>query len=390
MNNKRHAEIAGAGFAGLTAAAALARRGWRVRVHEQADRLRTAGAGIYIYENGLRIFETLGIYEAIVKGAHPAYKREMRDDANRIISTIDWDTTRGRRLFTIVRQRCIDALADAARAAGAEIVTGSKAVAARPEGVLELADGREIEADLVVAADGVNSLLRDSLGLLRSRKFLVDGAIRLLLARTAAERSSEEGRKYIEYWSGTRRILYTPCSDDEIYLAFTMLNRDEEATAVPVRKETWKGSFPHLAELIDRIGDQGRYDPFEIIRLSRWSKGRVAVIGDAAHALPPNLGQGGGCAMMNALSLATILDEHATIDDALEDWERRERPLTEHTQRISMLYSIPTTWPPRLRAYAFAIAGKSKWLTRQRMKTANHVPTGTRESAPADVRVEEG
>ena len=60
--------------------------------------------------------------------------------------------------------------------------------------------------------------------------------------------------------------------------------------------------------LIDRIGEQGRYDRFDLIKLKRWSAGRVALIGDAAHALPPNIGQGGGCAMMNALSLAVYLD----------------------------------------------------------------------------------
>ena len=65
---QRHAEIVGAGFAGLTAACALAQRGWSVRVHERADRLRTTGAGIYIYENGLRVLEAVGAYEAAVRG----------------------------------------------------------------------------------------------------------------------------------------------------------------------------------------------------------------------------------------------------------------------------------------------------------------------------------
>ena len=64
---KRHAEIIGAGFAGLTAACAFAQRGWSVRVHERADRLRTTGAGIYIYENGLRVLEAVGAYEAAVE-----------------------------------------------------------------------------------------------------------------------------------------------------------------------------------------------------------------------------------------------------------------------------------------------------------------------------------
>src|ERR1044071_7331899 len=82
---KRHAEIAGAGFAGLAAACALAQRGWSVRVHERADRLRTTGAGIYVYENGLRVLEALGAYDEAVRGAPFAHTREVRDDQNRTI-----------------------------------------------------------------------------------------------------------------------------------------------------------------------------------------------------------------------------------------------------------------------------------------------------------------
>jgi 2-polyprenyl-6-methoxyphenol hydroxylase-like FAD-dependent oxidoreductase len=156
-----------------------------------------------------------------------------------------------------------------------------------------------------------------------------------------------------------------------------MLDRDAVAKAVPVDRGAWKRWFPHLEPLIDRLDDQGRYDRFELIKLRRWSAGRVAVIGDAAHALPPNIGQGGGCAMMNALSLAVHLDRDRDVPAALDAWERAERPLTEHTQRISWLLGLPTTWPPSLRAKALALAGKSKWLVKQRTRTALHRPTGT-------------
>ena len=105
---ERHAEIAGAGFAGLTAACALAQRGWSVRVHERADRLRTTGAGIYIYENGLRVLEAVGAYEAAVKGAPFAHTREVRDGNDRLISMHRWA---GSRVFSIVRQNVINALA---------------------------------------------------------------------------------------------------------------------------------------------------------------------------------------------------------------------------------------------------------------------------------------
>jgi 2-polyprenyl-6-methoxyphenol hydroxylase-like FAD-dependent oxidoreductase len=144
-----------------------------------------------------------------------------------------------------------------------------------------------------------------------------------------------------------------------------------------VLRDSWKRAFPHLETLIDRLGEQGRYDRFELIKLRRWSAGRAAIIGDAAHALPPNIGQGGGCSMMNALSLAVHLDREPDVLAALDTWERNERPITDHTQRISVLLGLPTTWPPRLRAVTLALAGRSKWLTRQRTRTALHRPTGT-------------
>jgi 2-polyprenyl-6-methoxyphenol hydroxylase-like FAD-dependent oxidoreductase len=371
--NKRHAEIAGAGFAGLTAACALAQRGWTVRVHERADRLRTTGAGIYIYENGLRVLEAVGAYATAVKGAPFAHTREVRDGSGRLIAVHSW---KGSRVFSIVRQNVINALAAAAQSAGAEIVTDSTAEGATPEGELVLVDGSRHKADLIVAADGSNSRLRDSLALLAKRKYLVDGCTRLLMDKTAAERAGGDG-KTIEYWSGTRRILYTPCSEDDIYIALTMLDTDEIAKAVPVRKDDWKRWFPPLEALIERIGVQGRYDRFELIKLKSWSAGRVAIVGDAAHALPPNIGQGGGCAMMNALSLAVYLQRDSNIAAALETWERNERPLTDHTQRISYILGLPTTWPSALRAAALGLAGRSKWLTAQRTRTALHRPTGT-------------
>jgi 2-polyprenyl-6-methoxyphenol hydroxylase-like FAD-dependent oxidoreductase len=371
---KRHAEIAGAGFAGLTAACALAQRGWSVRVHERGERLRTTGAGIYIYENGLRVLAAVGAYAAAVEGAPFAHTREVRDDRNRVISVHRWE---GSRVFSIVRQTVINALAAAAERAGAEIVTGSVATAASADGELVLADGRKLRADLIVGADGSNSAVREAVGLLWKRKFLVDGATRLLIAKTEQERVAADAGTTVEYWSGTRRVLYTPCSENDIYVALTMLDRDEIAKATPVRKDAWERWFPHLEPLIDRFGEQGRYDRFDLIKLRRWSAGRVALVGDAAHAQPPNIGQGGGCAMMNALSLAVHLERYAEIPAALAAWEKNERPITEHTQRMSYLLGLPTTWPPLLRTFALGWAGRSKWLVRQRTKTALHWPTGT-------------
>ncbi|MGH7003762.1 MAG: FAD-dependent oxidoreductase [Alphaproteobacteria bacterium] len=376
-NRRRHAEIAGGGIAGLTAAIALAQRQWTVRVHERSPAIRPEGAGIYIWENGLRVLTAIGAYDEAVAGCHQGWMRETRDEGNRAVAIARWSAEPGRRVVSVARLRLLGALFRRAQALGVEIVFSREAVAARPDGEILLHDGARRKADLIVAADGINSKIRDSLGLLRSRKRHADGAIRVMIPRTAAERVAEDGRKYIEYWSGFRRVLYTPCSADELYLALTTLDRDEDGKRLPLDKKVWTRSFPHLAALIDRIGEGARWDCFETVKLAQWSSGRVAIIGDAAHAQAPNLGQGGGCSLMNALALAVSLDETGSVEHALQLWERRERPLTDHTQRVSALYSKVTTWPPLLRSVTLNLLGKSRWAMAQRMRTAFHVPTGT-------------
>ena len=372
----RTAEIAGGGFAGLAAAVALAQRGWRVRVHERGATLRTTGAGIYIYENGLRVLEAFGAYDDAVATAPLASAREVRDEANQVVSVHSWGASA--RVYSIVRQRVIDALAAAARRAGAEIVTGSEMVRASASGAVTFSNGSTASADLVVAADGINSKLRDGLGLVRRRRAMPDGAIRALLPYEPGEVQTVDVNRTIEYWSGKRRVLYTPCSDGQLYLALTMLDTDRAARAVPIDVAAWSAAFPYLAPLFPRLGPEARYDRFGYVSLKRWSSGRVAVIGDAAHALPPNIGQGAGCSMMNALSLAAHLDRLPDTASALSAWERKERPLTAHTQRVSVFLGLPTSWPAPMRRLFFRTAGRSTRLTEMRTRTARHIPFGTR------------
>src|SRR5256885_8983971 len=142
MSRTRSAEIVGGGFAGLAAACALAQRGWRVRLHERADRLRTAGAGINVYENGLRVLEALGASDETLRGGARHLARETRDQHDRLLSTHPWNV----RVYGVLRQRMIDALAAAARRAGAEIITGSAGASAIPGGGLTLAHGDPLGA----------------------------------------------------------------------------------------------------------------------------------------------------------------------------------------------------------------------------------------------------
>jgi 2-polyprenyl-6-methoxyphenol hydroxylase-like FAD-dependent oxidoreductase len=300
-----HLEVAGGGIAGLTAGLAFARMGWSVRVHEQDDALRIPGAGIYIWENGQRVLETLGVLDVVRAGAIPATMHEKRDHDGTVFASGGFAPDF--RLIVPERRTLLTALANALAAAGGELVFGSRPVAALPEGTLIFADGTSAGADLVIGADGINSRVRDSLGLLAWRKPARQFGYRIMIPRRPEELATAMGRAHCENWNGSRRLPYAPCTTELAYVQLTSVAGDTRANQVPIDRALWRDLFPRHHWVIDRIPDNGHGDWFEILKLKEWSQGRVAIIGDAASAQPPFLGQGGGCAMMSGLSLAHMV-----------------------------------------------------------------------------------
>ena len=376
---RRHLEVAGGGIAGLTAGLAFARQGWSVRVHEQDAALRIPGAGIYIWENGLRVLETLGVLDAVRAGAIPATRHEKRDYDGRAFASAGFSSEH--RLIVPLRRTLLTALADALVAAGGQLVFGSRPAAATPEGELLFEDGTSAKAELVIGADGINSRIRDSLGLLAWRKPARQFGYRIMIPRLPEELTTPMGQAHCENWNGSRRLLYAPCTADLAYVQLTSIASDTRANQVPIDRGLGRELFPRHHWVIDRIPDDGHGDWFEILKLQDWSKGRVAILGDAASAQPPFLGQGGGCAMMAALSLAHMVTSEGDIARGIAAWTRRERRFFEWVQTVSYWYGQLAFLPPALRNAAFRALGASDALkNRTLLAAARRKPTGTGET----------
>jgi 2-methyl-3-hydroxypyridine 5-carboxylic acid dioxygenase len=361
----RHAEIAGAGFAGLACAIALRQRGWTARIHESNEVLRAFGAGIFIWDNGLHVLDALGAYKDVLNGAFAAPAYETRTDGEcRSYQAIN--SPGNLRLLTMTRQHLYQAMLSAAERVGVEIVASSEAVGASEEGELLLASGERLKADLVIGADGVKSKVRDSLQLPMERQRYQDGLIRVLTPRGPLKGGKWDN--VIDFWrtgSRTLRILYTPSGGDTLYMAMMAPLADTEASAIPINPAPWIAAFPELEPVLVTLGDRGRYDLYEKTVLPNWSAGRVAIVGDSAHAMPPTLAQGAGCAIMNALGLAVALEETDSIEVGLQLWQQRERPLTDHTQRRAAELAASRD-----------LAGGMSWDD-VGLKAARHLPTGT-------------
>lgn len=353
-------EIAGSGIAGLTTGLAFARKGWRVRVHEQDGNLRILGAGIHIWENGLRVLDALGVLHEVIAGTLPAWRYEKRDHDGDVFvrSRLGSDF----RLYVPLRERVLEGLYDGLIRAGGEVVFNSRAVSADPEGRLHFADGSSVRANLVVAADGINSPIRDGLGLLRWRRPVGQFGYRVMIRGEAGGLGNETARAHCENWSGSRRLLYAPCTEDLAFVRLTSLAGDEAANRVPIDRDLWHAAFSRLGWIIERIPDDGRGDWFELVRTRDWVKGRVVLVGDAASGQMPFLGQGGGCAIMSGFALAEAIDRAADIDEGIAAWRRRERRFTEWVQRVSYWYGQLALLPPAVRAAAFRTVDRTAWL----------------------------
>jgi 2-polyprenyl-6-methoxyphenol hydroxylase-like FAD-dependent oxidoreductase len=336
--SRKTVAIAGGGIAGFAAAAALSRHGFDVRIYEQSEEPREFGAGLYLKENSLPIFDALGMGDRIAASGVRQKAARIVDESGKVIVSRSLDKER---LIVVLRAEVHGALRDAALAGGAELITGRRVSGASPEGVLYLEGGEEVRADLVIGADGVHSRVRESLGLTRTNRLMGDGATRVLIPRTEEPYSTE-------YWSGQHRVGVAPCREDLTYVFIIGPERETRVRRLPLDKEYWTRQFPVLEDVFARVTD-GVHHAHPFVTCKSWVAGRTAIIGDGAHAQPPNFGQGAGVAIAASWQMAEVLSRSGDIAQGLLEWERTSRPRINMVQRLTTAYDIAGyKWPPAL------------------------------------------
>ncbi len=339
------AEVAGAGFAGLAVATALARAGWSVCVHEAAAAHRAVGSGIYVFPFAQEALARIGAFDRVRSAAWaPRSRTIIIDGEKRSTTVLDG-------VLTTTRAALHGALLETALQAGVEVRTGSAVTAAEPDGTVHLEQGPAARADLVVLADGVRSEAAAKSGFAVERVRHADGITRVLLDREGLRSADWDGvLDMYDYRYQPLRVLYTPCGADAFYICLMAPAGDGPGAALPVDATLWSRSFPLLADTFARIGDRGRHDRYGTIRLDCWSSGRIAVVGDAAHAMPSSLGQGAGVSMLNAVELGEAMACMGDVSSGLAAWGAKMRPIVaswqQKAEEIASQRSLSTTRHP--------------------------------------------
>lgn len=325
--------IVGVGIGGLSAALALRAAGHDVLAYEQASALGEVGAGVGVAPNGMRMLERLGLRERIEAVAAPyGAGSEYFDMHGGHVGAMTTSDSAGE--YVTLGLHRADLIGVLAAALPADAVrTGHRLTALEQDddGVTLHFDGRpSARADLVIGADGIHSTVRAALisdvrEPVSSRSIAYRGLV-------PADRVPEWPRGIAQLWMGEgKHFLTYPVRRGELINYVGFVPRDEQLTeswsavgdVTSLRADFagWDRRVGRLLAAVDRTFWWGLYDREP---LSHWSEGRVTLLGDAAHAMLPHLGQGANQAVEDALTLAVLLEgvSAAGIERALADYQR--------------------------------------------------------------------
>jgi 2-polyprenyl-6-methoxyphenol hydroxylase-like FAD-dependent oxidoreductase len=319
--------IVGGGVGGLCAAHAVAAAGHEAVVIERSTADATRGAALVLWPNAVHALDALGHGEAVRAAAAKARRTVLSTARGKQLTVVDVaaiEREAGAPMLLIERSQLHDILVEKI-----DIRFEGEAVAVANDAVV-LADGSSVGADAVIGADGIGSMIRKTLAAKCTPRETGFTAIRGI-----AEHPIEDGLAF-EAWGRRELIGAAALKGRRAYWFYeapsAKVDPDDPLSALQV--ERWPAPFAELVAATDPTGllvNRIRVLP----RLNTWSNGTTALLGDAAHAMAPNLGQGAAQAIEDAAALGDALCAHRDLARALNTYAESRRDRAHRIQRES-------------------------------------------------------
>ncbi|MFO1426410.1 MAG: FAD-dependent monooxygenase [Steroidobacteraceae bacterium] len=334
--------IAGAGIGGLTAAVALQREGFTVRVYEQAPKLMQVGAGLSLSPTAAHGLRHLGLGKVLDAEAYPPEDQFMRHYADghmlmRVNRGRELMRRFGERYYLIHRADLHQGLAEAVRAHDPQAIRLGQAVqkvtSTGPRVEFELADGTHASADALVAADGQRSIVRQQLFSPAPPQFTGYVAWRALIPMERLPGIALEPRSGIYIGPGHMVNVY-PVQRGRAMNLVAFAERSawtEEGWSIPSTVaelldefHDWHGEVRAILAAIPE-GSLFKWGLFDREPIEDWKRGHVVLLGDAAHPVLPFLGHGAVLAIEDGVVLGRAFAAAASVPEALQRYERARR-----------------------------------------------------------------
>jgi len=335
MKSKPHVAVVGGGIGGLFAANALVSQGVPVAVYEQAPALGEIGAGVYLTPNGVRQLQRVGLGPAVEKWGSLVgpESRYLRHDGTPIAPVQVADASGWNATYGMHRADFVDFLA--AHLPSGIVHTGHRATGFEQgpdKARVTFANGATIEADVVVGADGIHSELRPHV--FPPSKPVFHGTVSYR-GLVPIERLPDWPTDRWLTWAGPSKHFLTFAVRHGAminYVGFVPADQEmKESWSAPgdpdVLRAEFKGWDPRIASVLKQVDKCFRWALYDREPLPIWTKGRLTLLGDAAHPMLPHLGQGANQSIEDGMALATILAriDRPQVPAALLAYERLRR-----------------------------------------------------------------
>ena len=343
--------IVGGGIGGVAAAVALHQAGMVAVVYERAFEIREVGAGMMLWPNATRVLRSLGLLNKVLGRSGSSTHFLVRASNGAILMNIalgDFDVP-------AICARRSDLLAALLSALPPEHIRLGYKLAALEQSSdqvrISFEGGIKAQHDAVIGADGIRSRVRTELfGHLEPiyRGYTVWRGVAAYDGTALFDGANSET------WGAGKRFGILNAGEGK-FIWYAAANVPPNHTDAPSGRkrellEAFTGWHKPICDLIAATPDNGimKNGAYDLVPLRRWGKGRVTLLGDAAHPCTPNLGQGGGMALEDAAVLAKCIAQESQIEVALRRYETRRRQRTKHIQQRSRLMGEIAQWEGRM------------------------------------------
>jgi len=396
---KQSGIIIGGGIGGLTTAIALNQLGIKATVYERADVLQEVGAGLVLSPNALFVLDRLGLTNALNQIGWPFSNGLITDSNGRVVmelNMLSFAKRYGYGSLVVQRGKLQKMLLDALQPEQVQTGKQLKSLADHGEQIrAQFTDGTSAEGRFMIGADGIRSTVRQHLFGAKPLRYSGQTCWRTLVDFALPQ---PEQTTSVEYWgrSSGLRIGIVPCGLDQLYVYITQAvsaNGHDKPGDILAHLLALSHGFPPTVQQIigsiqaDRIH---RADLYDLPTLTTWQHDRCTLLGDAAHATTPNIGQGACQTIEDAYVIAASIAQNESIPSAFRQYELARKAKADRVVKLSRQIGQLVNLPGWLKPLAFmAMKALPKFINERQfdgvynMDYARNLTSTVSQSRPA-------